>query len=157
MPQTPNTPIKKIPDDQECHLLLDPELEIPYGEDPTKENKPSIDYYVDQSLNSRLFIILMMALVLSQTGQELIYPFLPVKIEQKGISNYATAYIIASYNVAAIVGSFYTDSIQSKIGRRNSILLGMLSEGTGYILLGFGAYIDYKPTYIGLSIIARII
>jgi hypothetical protein len=44
-----------------------------------------------------------------------------------------------------------------KIGRRNSLLLGMISEGVGYLLLGFGGYIDHKPTYIGLVIIARII
>ena len=87
-------------------------------------------------------MILSFSLLLSQAGQELIIPFFPVEIEKKGINNKVTAYILASYNISAILGSYFTDSIIGKLGRRYSILLGMLSEGSGYILLGFCAYID---------------
>ena len=95
--------------------------------------------------------------MLSQVGRELIYPFLPLKIEEKGMDSMVTAYILASFNVAGIVGSYFTDRIINKLGRRNLILLGMLSEGTGYVLLGSCNYIEHKPTYIGLAILARLI
>ena len=80
-----------------------------------------------------------------------------MEVEKKGISIQATAFIFAAYNISAIAVSSFTDIIIGKIGRRKTLLLGMLSEGVGYLLLGIIALIDYKATYIGLAIIARII
>jgi len=119
------------------------------------EEQPT--YYVDQNLNSWLYITLIAFQILSQTGCDLIFPFLPVEIEKKGIGIQATAFIFVTYNVSAIAVSAFTDQIMGKIGRRNTLLFGMFSEGAGYILLGFNQYIDNKPTYIGLAIVARII
>ena len=112
-------------------------------------------HHVEQNLKSSLFLTLSFILLLSQIDRELIYPFLPVKIDEKGVECMVTAYILASFNIAAIVGSYFTERIISKLGRRNLILFGMLSEGTRYILSGSCNYIYHKPTYIGLAIIAR--
>ncbi len=49
------------------------------------------------------------------------------------------------------------DIIIGKIGRRKTLLLGMLSEGVSYLLLGIIVFIDHKSTFIGLAIAARII
>jgi MFS family permease len=80
-----------------------------------------------------------------------------VEFEKKGISVKVTAFIFAAYNISAIVVSPFTDIIIAKIGRRQTLLLGLLSEGVGYLLLGFGASINHKVNYIGLAITARII
>ena len=84
-------------------------------------------------------------------------PFFPIEIEKRQIDNKVTAYILATYNLSALIGSFFTDSVIGKLGRRYSVLLGMLSEGTGYILFGVNGYINHKPTYIALAITARFI
>ena len=80
-----------------------------------------------------------------------------MEVEKKGISIQATAFIFAAYNISTIVVSTFTDIIIGKIGRRKTLLLGMLSEGVGYLLLGIISLIDHKVTYIGLAIITRII
>ena len=140
-------------------LILPPVRDTTFSDSPSKYSKSSKTtvYDVDQSLSSKLFVILSFSLLLSQAGQELIIPFFPVEIEKKGINNKVTAYILASYNISAILGSYFTDSIIGKLGRRYSILLGMLSEGTGYMLFGINAYIEHKPTYIALAIGARFV
>jgi len=94
------------------------------------------NYYVEQNLNSWLYISLIAFQILSQTGCDLIFPFLPVEIEKKGIGMQATAFIFVAYNISAIVVSAFTDQVMCKIGRRNSLFIGMFSEGAGYILLG---------------------
>jgi MFS family permease len=80
-----------------------------------------------------------------------------VEVEKKGISTQATAFIFAAYNISAIVVSSFMDIIIGKIGRRKTLLLGMLSEGVSYLLLGIIVFIDHKSTFIGLAIAARII
>lgn len=68
-----------------------------------------------------------------------------------------TGYILAAYNISAIVGSLYLDVIIAKIGRRNSILIGMFSEGFGYILFALTDYISNKAAYVVVAIVARLI
>ena len=68
-----------------------------------------------------------------------------------------TGYILAAYNISAIIGSLYLDLIISKIGRRKSILLGMFSEGLGYILFALTDYINNKAAYVIVAVVARLI
>jgi MFS family permease len=100
--------------------------------------------------------ILLCTLILSAAAAVII-PFLPVEIENKGISSVWVGPIFAIYPVGIILFSPLVSSLVPCLGAANVIALGMAGTGISLACLGLIMYSNNAPFIIGAALLSLFI
>lgn len=87
----------------------------------------------------------------------LIAPFLPLELEQKGVSMTMSGYIFSMYSLAMIICSPLIGFLLTKYKLRGFVRLGILSMGFSMILFAFLNKIENKTLYVTLVFATRFI
>jgi DHA1 family solute carrier family 18 vesicular amine transporter 1/2 len=94
--------------------------------------------------------------MLSNSAYSIVAPFLPLEFVNKGISSTLTGYIFAAYSMAFVIASPFIGRIISKIGRRGSIMMGLILMGISFIAFGMIGRIESRTCFILAALVTRL-
>jgi MFS family permease len=85
----------------------------------------------------------------SNSAYSSIAPFFPVESQIKGVDEKYIGIIIAAYSISMLIFSPVFAKLLIKFGRRNILILGIISEGVAMLMFSTLVLID-RPIYFGL-------
>jgi len=127
-------------------------------------NKPSTKSFIkdkeesaiDQAICSKLVFIILSITILSNGAYSIVGPFMPLEFMRKGLSEMVTGYVFAIYSAAVVIGSPFMGVFIGKLGRRKTIICGLVLMGTAFIAFGAISYIENKTLFVIAALLARL-
>ena len=93
---------------------------------------------------------------MSNGAYSIVGPFMPLEFMRKGLSEGVTGWVFAVYSVAVIIFSPFMGQVIGKLGRRKTIICGLVLMGIAFIAFGAISYIENKTLFVLAALIARL-
>ena len=105
-------------------------------------------------ISKKMLIIILFA-IFSQIGYSLLAPLYPFLAEERGVSSSLVGIIFSSFAISNFLLTILTPYLSEKCGRKNLLILAILTESSCTIWFGLISFIQNKKTFIILSFIIR--
>lgn len=93
--------------------------------------------------------------LISNSAYSLIAPFLPIELEQKGITGGSVGLIFMVYSIAVVLASISLGNIINSVGTTNLIVLGIFNMGITFVLFGMIDDMDNSTVILLYSLLLR--
>ncbi len=105
-------------------------------------------------ISKKMLIIILFA-IFSQIGYSLLAPLYPFLAEERGVSSSLVGIIFSSFAISNFLLTILTPYLSEKCGRKNLLILAILTESSCTIWFGLITFIENQKTFIILSFIIR--
>jgi MFS family permease len=110
---------------------------------------------MSSSIISKKMLIIILFAVFSQIGYSLLAPLYPFLAEERGVSSSLVGIIFSSFAISNFLLTILTPYLSEKSGRKNLLILAILTESSCTIWFGLLTFIENQKTFIILSFIIR--